>query len=384
MIDFSFTEEQEMFRKSLEKFAQEVLSPGYAERDRLRKFPTEQIKRMASMGLLGLNIPEKYGGRQTDFVTMGIAMEEIGKGDFNCVLPLMMAAYAGHALCNYGNEKQCRQWLPPIVQGDLFLAAGATEPGAGSDLANLKATAVRDGDDYILNGEKNSVSMSNADVYIILARTDLTQSRAKGISAFLLPKNLPGVRISDFQDLGGRSIPRGQVFMEDVRVPTQNLIGEEGTGFKLFMTFLDFNRTFIGLKCLGATQKTLIETMEHMKSRVAFNKPLARFEGISFSIAEAATLIEAARWLSYRALWLIDQGLPHTKEASMCKWWVPQISTKILHRCLLMHGHYGYTDELPIEQRLRDVMGWQIGDGSAEIQKIVIIRELMGREFLPY
>jgi cyclohexanecarboxyl-CoA dehydrogenase len=384
MIDFSFTEEQEMFRKSLEKFAQEVLAPKYADGDRLRKFPLEQIKKMASMGLLGLNIPDKYGGRKTDFVTMGIAMEEIAKGDFNCVLPMMMAAYAGHALCDYGNEEQCQQWLPPIAQGDLFLAVGATEPGAGSDLASLKATAIRDGDDYILNGEKNSVSMSNADVYVVLARTDLTQSRAKGIGAFLLPKNLPGVRISDFQDLGGRSIPRGQVFMEDVRVPNQNLIGEEGVGFKLFMTFLDFNRTFIGLKCLGATQKTLSETMEHMKTRVAFDKPLARFEGISFSIAEAATLIEAARWLCYRGLWLIDKGLPHTKDAAMCKWWVPQICTEILHRCLLMHGHYGYTDELPIEQRLRDVMGWQIGDGSAEIQKIIIIRELMGREYLPY
>jgi cyclohexanecarboxyl-CoA dehydrogenase len=384
MIDFSFTEEQELFRKSLEKFAQEVLAPRYAEGDRLGKFPIEQIKKMASLGLLGLNIPDKYGGRKTDFVTMGIAMEEIAKGDFNCVLPMMMAAYAGHALCNYGNEDQRQQWLPSIARGELFLAAGATEPDAGSDLANLKATAIRDGDDYVLNGQKNSVSMSNADVYIILARTDLTQSRAKGISAFLVPRNLPGIKVSDFNDLGGRAIPRGQVFLEDVRIPSQNLIGEEGVGFKLFMTFLDFNRIFIGLKCLAVAQKTLIETMEHMKCRLAFGRPLARFEGISFSIAEAATLIEAAKWLCYRSLWLIDQGLPHTKEASMCKWWVPQISTEILHRCLLMHGHYGYTNELPIEQRLRDVMGWQIGDGSAEIQKIVIARELIGREYLPY
>jgi cyclohexanecarboxyl-CoA dehydrogenase len=384
MIDFSFTEEQELFRKSLEKFAQEVLAPRYAEGDRLGKFPAEQTKKMASLGLLGMNIPDKYGGRKTDFITMGIAMEEIAKGDFNCVLPMMMAAYAGHALCNYGNEEQCQQWLPSIVRGELFLAAGATEPGAGSDLASLKATAIRDGDDYVLTGEKNSVSMSHADVYIILARTDLKQSGAKGVSAFLVPRNLPGVGISNFQDLGCRSISRGKVFLDEVRVPSQNLIGEEGIGFKLFMTFLDFNRIFIGLKCLGVTQKTLIETMEHVKSRVAFDKPLARFEGISFSIAESATLLEAARWLCYRGLWLIDQGLPHIKEASMCKWWVPQISTKILHRCLLMHGHYGYTNELPIEQRLRDVMGWQIGDGSAEIQKIIITRELMGREYLPY
>ena len=172
--------------------------------------------------------------------------------------------------------------------------------------------------------------------------------------------------------------------MDEVRVPKRYLVGPEEAGFKIFMGFLDFNRVLIGLKCLAAARVSLEETMEHVKTRVAFGKPLARFEGISFPIAEAATLMEAARWLSFRALWLKDQGLPHTKEASMCKWWVPKICVEIIHQCLLLNGHYGYTDELPLEQRLRDVMGWQIGDGSVEIQKIIIARELMGREALPY
>tara|TARA_B100000315_G_C14254282_1_gene441169 strand:- start:4 stop:657 length:654 start_codon:yes stop_codon:yes gene_type:complete len=217
-----------------------------------------------------------------------------------------------------------------------------------------------------------------------MARTDPQASPARGISLFLFSRELPGVSISEFRDLGCRSIPRGQLFMEEVRIPKTSLIGPEGIGFKVFMGFLDFNRPLIGLKCLAVAQESLKETMEHVTTKEAFGKPLARFEGISFAIAEAATKIEAARWLCYRTLWLRDRGLPHTKESSMCKWWVPKVCDEIIHRCLLLHGHYGYTDELPLEQRLREVIGWQIGDGSAEIQKIIIARELMGREALPY
>jgi len=384
MIDFSFTEEQELLRRTVEKFAREELAPKYAQGDRNWLFPAEQVEKMAALGLFGLNIPNEYGGRQTDFVTIGLVVEELARGDFNCVLPFMMTLYSGHALGGYGSENLKREWLPRIAQGKTLLAVGATEPSAGSDLAHLKTKAVRDGDDYVLNGEKNSVSMSNADLFVVMARTDPQASPARGISLFLFSRELPGVSISEFRDLGCRSIPRGQLFMEEVRIPKTSLIGPEGIGFKVFMGFLDFNRPLIGLKCLAVAQESLKETMEHVTTKEAFGKPLARFEGISFAIAEAATKIEAARWLCYRTLWLRDRGLPHTKESSMCKWWVPKVCDEIIHRCLLLHGHYGYTDELPLEQRLREVIGWQIGDGSAEIQKIIIARELMGREALPY
>ena len=384
MIDFSFTEEQELLRNTVRKFAQEELTPKYAKGDRNSLFPSEQVAKMAELGLFGLNIPNELGGRQADFVTIGIVVEEIGRGDFNCVLPLMMALFSGHALGEYGSEELKREWLPRIARGEKLLAVGATEPSAGSDLAHLRTKAVRDGDDYLLTGEKNSVSMCNADVFVVLARTNPEDSSARGISALLVPRDLPGVSISDFRDLGCRSIARGTLSLEDVRIPRTSLIGPEGVGFRLFMSFLDFNRAFIGLKCLAVTDESLKETMAHAKTKEAFGKPLARFEGVSFAIAEGATLFEAARWLCYRTLWLRDRGLPHTKEASMCKWWIPKICADVIHRCLLLHGHYGYTDELPLEQRLRDVIGWQIGDGSEEIQKLIIARELMGREALPY
>lgn len=384
MIDFSFTEEQELLRRTVERFAREELAPKYAHGDRNWLFPAEQVQKMAGLGLLGINIPNEYGGRQADFVTMGVVVEEIARGDFNCVLPLMMALYAGHALAGYGSEELKREWLPRIARGEKLLAVGATEPSAGSDLAHLRTKASREGDDYILTGEKNSVSMCNADVFVVLARTNPQDPSARGISAFLVSKDQAGVSITEFRDMGCRSIPRGQLFLEEVRVPKGSLIGPEGIGFKMFMGFLDFNRVFIGLKCLAVAQESLKETMEHVKTKEAFGQPLARFEGISFAIAEAATLLEAARWLCFRSLWLRDRGLPHTKEASMVKWWVPKICAEVIHRCLLFHGHYGYTEELPLEQRLRDVMGWQIGDGSEEIQKIIIARELLGREFLPY
>ena len=384
MIDFSFTEEQELLRRTLEKFAREELAPGRADRDRKEAFPVEQVKKMAGLGLLGLNISNEYGGNESDFVTIGVAVEEIARGDFNCVLPIMMALYAGHAVGRYGSDELKREWLPRIASGEKLLGVGATEPQAGSDLAHLRTKALREGDDYVLTGEKNSVSMSNADVFAVLARTNPEDAPARGISVFLVPRDLPGVSVSDYRDFGCRSIPRGQVFMDDARIPARYRVGAEGEGFRIFMGFLDFNRILIGLKCLAAAQESLKETMEHVKNREAFGRPLARFEGISFPIAEAATLIEAARWLAYRAAWLCDRGLPHTKEASMCKFWIPKICSDIIHRCLLFHGHYGYTDELPLEQRLRDVIGWQIGDGSEEIQKIIIARELMGRESLPY
>jgi cyclohexanecarboxyl-CoA dehydrogenase len=384
MIDFSFTEEQELLRRNLERFAREELAPLYARGDREPVFPAEQVQKMVKLGLLGLNISGEYGGLETDWVTIGVVVEEIARGDFNCVLPVMMALYAGHAVGGFGSDELKREWLPRIVSGEQLMAVGATEPQAGSDLARLRTKAVQDGDEYILTGEKNSVSMCNADVFAVMARTNPEASAARGISVFLVPRDLPGVSVTEFRDLGCRSIPRGQLFMDEVRIPKRYLVGPEEAGFKVFMGFLDFNRVLIGLKCLAAARESLNETMEHVKTREAFGKPLARFEGISFPIAEAATLMEAARWLSFRALWLKDQGRPHAKEASMCKWWVPKICVEIIHQCLLLNGHYGYTDELPLEQRLRDVMGWQIGDGSVEIQKIIIARELMGREALPY
>jgi cyclohexanecarboxyl-CoA dehydrogenase len=217
---------------------------------------------------------------------------------------------------------------------------------------------------------------------IVFARTG--GARARGVTAVLVPLDLPGVSRSALRDLGSRAIGRAVLSFDHVRVPTSHRLGAEGAGFHQVMRGFDFNRVIIALACLGVAQVALEETIDYVKERRTFGQPLARYEGVSFPIAEAATHIEAARWLAYRALWLADRGAPYTKESAMVKWWAPKLAVEVIHQCLLLHGHYGYTDELPFEQRLRDVIGLEIGDGTPEVMKIVVARELMGRESLPY
>ncbi len=208
--------------------------------------------------------------------------------------------------------------------------------------------------------------------------------RARGVTAFLVPLDLPGVSRSPVRDMGTRAIARAGLAFDHVRVPASHRLGEEGTGFHQIMRGFDYNRVGIALACLGVAQISLEETMAYVKDRKAFGRALATFQGVSFPIAEAATHIEACRWLCYRALWLADHGRPHTKESAMTKWWAPRLAVDTIHQCLLLHGHYGYTEELPFEQRMRDVIGLELGDGTAQIMKTVVARELMGRESLPY
>ena len=260
----------------------------------------------------------------------------------------------------------------------------ATEPGAGSDAANLACRAERDGDAYVLTGEKSGITLGMAaQAAIVFARTD-AREKARGVSAFLVPLDLPGVARSALRDLGSHAGVRAVLAFDHVRIPASHRLGEEGTGFYQVMQGFDYNRIIIALACLGAAQVSLEETMAYVRERQAFGRALARFEGVSFPIAEAATHLDAARWLCYRGLWLADHGRPYTKEAAMAKWWAPKLAVETIHQCLLLHGHYGYTDELPFEQRLRDVIGLEIGDGTAEVMKIIVARELMGRESLPY
>jgi cyclohexanecarboxyl-CoA dehydrogenase len=222
-----------------------------------------------------------------------------------------------------------------------------------------------------------------AQAAIVFARSERT-SGAHSVSAFLVPLDLPGVSRSPLRDMGTRVVGRAVLAFDHVRVPASHRIGEEGSGFHQIMQGFDYNRVGIALACLGAAQVSLEETMAYVKERRAFGKTLATFEGVSFRIAEAATHIDACRGLCYRALWLADRGRPHSKESAMTKWWGPRLAVETIHQCLLFHGHYGYTDELPFEQRMRDVIGLEIGDGTAEVMKTIVARELMGRESRPY
>jgi len=383
-MDLAFSPEQDELVRTLRQFARRELAPRSAQWDKTGEFPWEAWRRMGELGLLGLRIPAAYGGQEADFLTFGIAMEEIGRGDFSCTYGIQLAGLAGEILGRSGSEAIKTRWLPPTASGLAVVALALTEPGAGSDAANLACRAERDGDGYVITGEKSGISLGMAaQAAVVFARTD-PAGRARGVTAFLVPLDLPGVSRSPLRDMGTRAIGRAVLAFDHVRLPASHRLGEEGTGFYQVMQGFDYNRIGIALACLGVAQQSVEETLVYVKERRAFGRALARFEGVSFAIAEAATHLEACRWLCYRALWLADQGRPYTKESAMTKWWGPRLAVDTIHQCLLLHGHYGYTDELPFEQRMRDVIGLEIGDGAAEVMKMVVARELMGRESLPY
>lgn len=383
MGEFTFTEAQQMFQHQVRDFSRRELFPGAKERAKQDTMPMHLIKRMGDMGLLGLTLPEEYGGTPGDWIMVGIAVEEIARADFSLSLVPHQVIGCGLGIVQ-GSDEAKEEWLPPLISGEKLVALCVTEPGCGSDAAAIQTTATRTGDGYLLRGEKTSVTLGmQAEVAVVFAKTD-PKAGARGVTAFLVPLDLPGLTRTSISDTGCKPMNRASFFFDDVLVPERYRLGEEGKGFYTIMGQFDFIRNCLGLETLGAAQASLEEAIEYAKSRHAFGRPIGKFEGVSFKIAEAATMIEAARLLCYRSLWLMDQGLPHTKETAMCKWLAPKVAWKVIHDSLLIHGQVAYSEELPIEQRLRDVMGWEIGDGTEEVMKVIISRELMGREYLPY
>ena len=382
-MDFAFSAEQEEIARAVRAFAKKELAPRSAQWDGTGEFPWAAWRGMGELGLLGMRIPEAHGGQPMDLVTLGIAMEEIGRGDFSCTYAIQLAGLAGEIIGRNGRPEIQARWLPGTARGETVIALGLTEPGVGSDAARLDCRAERDGDHYVITGEKSGISLAMAaHAAIVFARSGA--AGARGVTAFLVPLDLPGVSRSPLRDLGSRCIGRAVLSFDHVRIPVSHRLGAEGTGFHQVMQGFDYNRILIALACLGAAQVSLEETMTYVKERQAFGRAIVKFQGVSFPLAEAATHLEAARWLSYRGLWLADRGMAHTKESAMVKWWAPRLAVETIHECLLLHGHYGYTDELPFGQRMRDVMGLEIGDGAAQIMKMIVARELMGRESLPY
>jgi len=287
---------------------------------------------------------------------------------------------SGAIMARHGDPAVAGPWLRGVMAGELIPAIALTEPGGGSDAANLTLRATKDGASYILDGEKTSTSFATQAAFaIVWARTGAQSSGAGGISAFLVPLDLPGIKTSEFDDLGGRCAGRGSVHFDHVVIPATHLIGRENDGFVQVMQGLDYSRALIGLQCLAVARQSLEETWSSTAERTSFGKPLIANQGVSFPLAEAETQVEACRLLCLKTLWLKDQGLPHTAEAAMCKWWGPKLAFDTVQTCLLLHGHGAYTEEMPYAQRLRDVLGLQIGDGTAQIMKLIIARHKAGR-----
>lgn len=384
-MDFAFTPEQEAIRETARRFAEDRVAPGYQAREAEANFDRSLVREMGALGLIGPELPEDMGGHGLDGVCAGIIIEEIARGDLSMAYTQLLGSLMGSVIALHARPEVARRVVPEIIAGETIVALGLTEPGGGSDAANLKLKARRENEFYVLDGEKTSTSLADqADQIVVFARTGTAAERARGVSAFLIPLDAPGITTSRFDDLGEVIIGRGSVFFDQVRVAPEARLGEEGQGFHHIMRGFDYSRALIGLQCLGPAAASLEETWRYVTERQAFGKPIAKYQGVTGPLAEAETLITAARLLCYKTLWLRDNDRPHTAEAAMCKWWAPQVAFDTIHRCLLTHGHYGYTRDLPHQQRLRDVLGLQIGDGTDQIQKLVIAREKVGRVALPY
>jgi cyclohexanecarboxyl-CoA dehydrogenase len=365
------------------RFARERVAPGFLERDRTRTLDKDLVRALGELGFIAPELPVELGGQGLGCLAAGVIHEELARADLSFSYVALLASLNGQILAQHAAPELARPWLRRLTGGRALLAIALTEPRGGSDAANLRLRMERVGDHYVLDGEKTSISAADqADAAVVFGRTGAPDSGARGVSSVLVPLDLPGVVRTRFDCHGQRAIGRGALSFENVRVPLSHLLGREGTGFVQVMQGFDFSRALIGLQVLAVARGTLEETWQHVAGRQAFGKPLSAFQGVSHPLAELETQVEAARLLCLQTLWLKDRGLPHTAEAAMCKAWAPKLAYEVVHTCLLMQGHGGY-DRGVVEQRLRDVLGFQLGDGTAQIMNTIIARARAGRDAVP-
>jgi len=365
------------------RFATERIAPGFQERDRTRVLDRALMREMGEMGFIAPELPESVGGQGLGCLAAGVIHEEIARADLSLSYINLLASLNGQILAEHGRPEVVGPWLARLTRGEALLAIALTEPRGGSDAANLRLRVERVGDEYIINGEKTSISAADqADAIVVFGRTGAPESGAHGVTALLVPGDARGLTRSRFDCHGQRAIGRGSLFFDDVRVPASHRLGDENRGFVQVMQGFAFSRALIGLQVLAVARVALDETWAWVAQREAFGKPLSAFQGVSHPLADFDTQVEAARLLCLQALWLKDRGHAHSAEAAMCKWWAPKLAYDCIHQCLLMHGHAGYDRGL-MEQRLRDVLGFQIGDGTAQIMKTVIARARAGRKAVP-
>ncbi len=362
------------------RFARDRLAPAYQSREAETRIDRALLREMGELGLIAPELPEALGGLGLPSVAAGLVVEAIAYGDFNVAYVQLLGSLVGQIIAGSAPAGLAQHWVPRIVRGEALLGLGLTEPGAGSDAARLSLRARREGGVYRLSGEKASISLADqADAYLVFARTGRTEEGARGVSAFLVTADSPGLTRTRMNDLGSKVVGRGSLFFDDVAVPAANRIGEEGKGFVQVMQGFDYSRALIGLQCCAAAQASLDETWAYTTTRQSFGNPLSRYQGVTFPLAEGEARIAAARQLCYHTLDLRDRGRPHTAEAAMSKYLAPKSAVDVIHQCLLTHGHYGWSTDLPHQQRLRDVMGLEIGDGTAQIMHLIVTRERVGR-----
>ena len=378
-------EDQIAIRDLARRFARERLLPAYQSREKSGVMDRALLREMGALGLMGVDLPEAFGGLGAPGVTSGVIAEELAYGDFNISAVPVGVSLLGAVIMSSGVRGLAEYWVPRMVSGETLMGVCVTEPSGGSDAAALKLRCRLDGDHYVLDGEKASITFADcADAFIVFARTGAPESGAAGVTALIVPADTPGIARMRYNDVGSRIIGRGSVFFEGVRVPVANRLGEENQGFTHVMRGFDFSRALIALQCVGCAQASLDEAWAYTKERTAFNAPIASYQGVTFPLVEGESQIAAIRQLCYHALALRDAGQPHTSEAAMVKWMGPKTAFDVIHQCLLTFGHYGWSMDLPHQQRMRDVMGLEIGDGTAGIMKLIVARERVGRVAVQY
>ncbi len=379
-MDFSLSEEQTLVQDTLRQFVSAEILPRAAEMDRDSQFPSAAIASLSEMGLLGMTIPEAYGGAGLDSLTTTVAIEELARGSASLAVTLSVTnSVCGGPLVRYGTEEQRRRYLPLLARGEILGGFSLTEPDSGSDASSLRARAVRDGDSYVLNGDKAWVTnVKVGRLFVILAVTEPSLG-ARGITAFLVESDLPGFSFGNVEDkMGLRSSLTGSILLQDCRVPAGNRLGEEGQGFKIAMTTLDGARIGIGAQAVGIARGCLEESVAYARQRQAFGKPIAELQAIQIMLADMATAIEGARLLVRRAACLRDRGnIPYTREASMGKLFASEMANRVAYQAVQIHGAYGYSREYAVERYSRDARVTTIYEGTSEIQRLVIARKLL-------
>lgn len=378
-MDYRFTEEQESIRRTVREFADSRIRPTIMLYDESQEFPRQIFKELGEMGMLGILIPEEYGGAGLGYVEYVLVIEELSRVDGS--VGLSLAAHnslcTGH-LFTFGNESQRRKYVIPLAQGKAIGAWSLTEPTAGSDAAGTKTSAVRDGNEWVLNGSKTFTTHGSVcDTAVVFAVTD--KSRGKhGISAFVVEKGMKGFRAGKKENkLGCRASDTSEIVMEDCRIPAENLVGKEGEGFVDAMKVLDGGRISIAALALGMSQGAFDASLAYSKERRQFEQPIASFQAIQWYLADMATKIEASRLLTYRAAAMKDKGLNTTKESSMAKLYAGETSVWVADRAVQIFGGYGFVKDFPVEKFYRDVKLCTIGEGTSEIQRLVIARQLL-------
>lgn len=373
-MDFDLTEEQKMIQQTIRKFADEEIAPVASQNDKKAEFPRDIFEKLAGLGFMGTPIPEEYGGAGFDFISHAVVAEEIGRVDSS-----LRGTYSVQVslvelpLHKYGNEQQKKKYLPKLASGDWIGCFGLTEPNAGSDPASMISTAKKDGDDYVLNGQKTWITNAGiADMAIVYAKTE-PEAQARGITAFIVERGFKGFFTRDLHDkLGLRASNTGDIFLEDCRVPKENVLGEINKGFKIALGTLDFGRYTVAAGCVGLAQGCIDTCKEYAKQRIQFGKPIASFQLIQQMIADMVVECEAGRLLVYRAGDMKNKGLPNIRETSIAKYYCSEMVNRVAYKAIQIHGGYGFSGEYNVERFYRDARINTLYEGTSQIQQLII------------